>query len=179
MKIGILGTGSYVPEKILTNDDLSKIVETNDEWIRTRTGIEERRIAAPDEATSDLSYKASEKAIEDAGIDKNEIELVIVATMTPDHAAASTAAVVQNKLGINAAAFDLSALQPGLTDRRDPGASAPAAGLRAGRACGPACGRDGRLRPFDGRAFPTAFRSARGASFHGSCLRAASSSSGP
>ena len=109
MKIGILGTGSYVPEKILTNDDLEKIVDTNDEWIRTRTGIEERRIAASNEATSDLSYKAAERAIENAKVNKNEIELVILATMTPDHAAASTAALVQNKLGLNAAAFDLSA----------------------------------------------------------------------
>ena len=109
MRIGILGTGSYVPEKILTNDDLAKIVETSDEWIRTRTGIEERRIAAPEEATSDLSYIAAERAIENAGIDKDEIGLVIVATMTPDHAAASTAAIVQNRLGIDAAAFDLSA----------------------------------------------------------------------
>ena len=89
MKIGILGTGSYVPEKILTNDDLEKIVDTNDEWIRTRTGIEERRIAASNEATSDLSYKAAERAIENAKVNKNEIELVILATMTPDHAAAS------------------------------------------------------------------------------------------
>ena len=109
MRIGILGTGSYVPEKILTNDDLAKIVETSDEWIRTRTGIEERRIAAPEEATSDLSYIAAERAIENAGVDKDEIGLVIVATMTPDHAAASTAAIVQNRLGIDAAAFDLSA----------------------------------------------------------------------
>ena len=109
MRIGILGTGSYVPEKILTNDDLAKIVETSDEWIRTRTGIEERRIAAPEEATSDLSYIAAERAIENAGVDKDEIGLVIVATMTPDHAAASTAAIVQNRLGLDAAAIDLSA----------------------------------------------------------------------
>ena len=100
MKIGILGTGSYVPEKVLTNDDLAKMVDTNDEWITTRTGIKERRIVAENEATSDLAIKAA---------DKNEMELVIVATITPDHIAASTAAVVQNKLGIRAAAFDLSA----------------------------------------------------------------------
>ena len=80
-----MGTGSYVPEKVLTNDDLSKIVETNDEWIRTRSGIRERRIASEEEATSDLAYRAAERAIEDAGINKNEIELVIVATMSPDH----------------------------------------------------------------------------------------------
>ncbi|EEY35859.1 beta-ketoacyl-ACP synthase III [Pseudoleptotrichia goodfellowii] len=109
MRVGILGTGSYLPEKVMTNDDLSKFVDTNDEWIRTRTGIRERRIAAENEATSDLAYKAAEKAIENAKIDKNEIDLVIVATMSPDHITPATAAIVQDKLGINAAAFDLSA----------------------------------------------------------------------
>lgn len=109
MRVGILGTGSYLPEKVMTNDDLSKFVDTNDEWIRTRTGIRERRIAGENEATSDLAYKAAEKAIENAKIDKNEIDLVIVATMSPDHITPATAAIVQDKLGINAAAFDLSA----------------------------------------------------------------------
>lgn len=109
MNIGILGTGSYVPDKILTNEDLEKMVDTNDEWITTRTGIKERRIVSENEKTSDLAWKAAERAIEDAGIDKNEIDLIIVATITPDHVAASTAAIVQNKLGIKAAAFDLSA----------------------------------------------------------------------
>ena len=109
MRVGIMGTGSYVPERILTNNDLAKIVDTNDEWITTRTGIRERRIAADDEATSDLAFKATEKAIIDAEIDKNEIELIIVATMTQDHLTPSTAALVQDKLGIKAAAFDVSA----------------------------------------------------------------------
>ena len=109
MRVGIMGTGSYVPERILTNNDLAKIVDTNDEWITTRTGIRERRIASDDEATSDLAFKAAEKAIMDAGIDKNEIELIIVATMTQDHLTPSTAALVQDKLGIKAAAFDVSA----------------------------------------------------------------------
>ena len=109
MRVGIMGTGSYVPERILTNNDLAKIVDTNDEWITTRTGIRERRIASDDEATSDLAFKAAEKAIIDAGIDKNEIELIIVATMTQDHLTPSTAALVQDKLGITAAAFDVSA----------------------------------------------------------------------
>ena len=104
-----MGTGSYVPEKVLTNDDLSKIVETNDEWIRTRSGIRERRIASEEEATSDLAYRAAERAIEDAGINKNEIELVIVATMSPDHITPSTAAIVQDKLGISCGAFDVGA----------------------------------------------------------------------
>ena len=84
-------------------------MDTNDEWITVRTGIKERRIADENEATSDLAFRAAEKAIEDAGIDKNEIDLVIVATMTPDYGTPSTAALVQDKLGINAAAFDLGA----------------------------------------------------------------------
>lgn len=109
MRVGILGTGSYVPKKILTNNDLAKIVDTNDEWITTRTGIKERRIVSENEATSDLGYEAALKAIEDAKINKNEIDLIIVATMTPDHAAASTAAVIQHKLDIKVPAFDLSA----------------------------------------------------------------------
>lgn len=109
LKIGILGTGSYLPEKILTNHDLELMVDTSDEWITSRTGIKERRIAAENEATSDLSYKAALKAIENAGIDKNEIELVIVASSTPDHLMPSTAALVQNMLGIKAAGFDLEA----------------------------------------------------------------------
>ena len=110
MKIGILGIGSYLPERILTNKEMESIVDTTDEWITSRTGIRERRIAADDEATSDLSYKAALKAIEDAGIDKDEIELVIVATTTPDYSMPSTAAIVQDKIGIRkAAAFDMEA----------------------------------------------------------------------
>ena len=109
MKIGVLGTGSFAPEKILTNDDLAKMVDTNDEWISTRTGIKERRIASADEATSDLAYRAALNAIDNAGIDKNEIELVIVATMTSDHFTPSTAALVQDKLCIKASAFAPSA----------------------------------------------------------------------
>ena len=102
MKVGILGTGSYLPEKILTNDDLSKIVDTNDEWIQTRTGIKERRIAADDQATSDLAYAAALKALEDDGIYNNVIDLVIVALSTEDYAMPSSAALVQDKLGIKA-----------------------------------------------------------------------------
>ena len=110
LKIGILGIGSYLPERILTNKEMESIVDTTDEWITSRTGIRERRIAADDEATSDLSYKAALKAIEDAGIDKDEIELVIVATTTPDYSMPSTAAIVQDKIGIRkAAAFDMEA----------------------------------------------------------------------
>ncbi|ETT63171.1 MULTISPECIES: beta-ketoacyl-ACP synthase III [Paenibacillus] len=108
--VGIIGTGKYVPERILTNSDLEKIVETNDEWIVSRTGIRERHIAAPEQATSDLAYEAALKALESAGMKAEELDLIIVATVTPDSAFPSTACILQDKLGAkNAAAFDLSA----------------------------------------------------------------------
>ncbi|QJC54349.1 ketoacyl-ACP synthase III [Paenibacillus albicereus] len=110
MSVGIIGTGKYVPEKVLTNQDLERIVETNDEWIVTRTGIRERRIAADDQATSDLAYEASVKALESAGITAEQLDLVIVATITPDMFFPSTASLLQDRLGASrAAAFDLSA----------------------------------------------------------------------
>ncbi|MDF9839105.1 MULTISPECIES: beta-ketoacyl-ACP synthase III [unclassified Paenibacillus] len=108
--VGIIGTGKYVPEKILTNSDLEKIVETNDEWIVSRTGIRERHIAAPHEATSDLAYEAALKALESAGMKAEDLELIIIATITPDTSFPSTACILQDKLGAkSAAAFDLSA----------------------------------------------------------------------
>ncbi|MEK3714925.1 beta-ketoacyl-ACP synthase 3 [Paenibacillus sp. FSL R7-0333] len=108
--VGIIGTGKYVPERILTNSDLEKIVETNDEWIVSRTGIRERHIAAPEQATSDLAYEAALKALKSAGMKAEELDLIIVATVTPDSAFPSTACILQDKLGAkNAAAFDLSA----------------------------------------------------------------------
>lgn len=107
---GILGTGSYLPEKIMTNFDLEKIVDTNDEWIISRTGIRERRIADPEVATSDLATIAALKAIEDAGLTAMEIDLIIVATTTPDMPFPATACIVQANIGaVNAAAFDLEA----------------------------------------------------------------------
>ncbi|MNO43055.1 3-oxoacyl-[acyl-carrier-protein] synthase 3 [compost metagenome] len=108
--VGIIGTGKYVPEKILTNSDLEKIVETNDEWIVSRTGIRERHIAAPHEATSDLAYEAAIRALDSAGMKAEDLELIIIATVTPDSAFPSTACILQDKLGARgAAAFDLSA----------------------------------------------------------------------
>jgi 3-oxoacyl-[acyl-carrier-protein] synthase III len=108
--VSIIGTGSYVPERVMTNDALSKLVDTTDEWITTRTGIKERRIAAPEEATSDLAAKAAEAALENAGIMAEEVDLIIVATVTPDMIFPSTACIVQHKIGAkNAACFDVSA----------------------------------------------------------------------
>ncbi|MCG7376974.1 ketoacyl-ACP synthase III [Paenibacillus sp. ACRSA] len=108
--VGVIGTGKYVPEKILTNSDLEKMVDTNDEWIVSRTGIKERHIAAPDQATSDLAYEAAIKALESAGMTGSDLDLIIVATITPDSAFPSTACILQDKLGAKgAAAFDLSA----------------------------------------------------------------------
>ena len=106
----ISGVGSYVPERILTNADLEKLVETTDEWITTRTGIKERRIAAANEFTSDLATKAAERAMKMAGIAADQIDLIIVATLTPDMPFPSTACLVQRKLGAaRAAAFDIEA----------------------------------------------------------------------
>lgn len=109
--IALLGTGSYVPERIMTNDELSHLVETSDEWIFSRTGIRERRIAAEGEATSDLAAMAARRALESAGLSASQIDLVIVATVTPDMPMPATACIVQKKLGIplNAACFDLNA----------------------------------------------------------------------
>lgn len=108
--VSITGIGSYVPEKILTNADLEKTVETSDEWITSRTGIKERRIAAKDEFTSDMAAKAAERAMKMAGVTADQIDLIIVATITPDMPFPATACLVQQKLGAKrAAAFDLEA----------------------------------------------------------------------
>ncbi len=107
--VGISGVGSYVPEKIVTNHDLSKIVETSNEWIIERTGIHERRIADDDMATSDIATKASINALEDAKLRPEDIDLIIVATVTADHAFPSTACIIQKNIGaVKAAAFDIS-----------------------------------------------------------------------
>lgn len=110
----IIGTGSYLPEKKLSNRDLESMVDTSDEWIYTRTGIRNRHIAAEYETTSDLALKASQRAIAAANIDASEIDLIIVATSTPDMIFPSTACLLQAKLGIKGgAAFDLQAVCTG------------------------------------------------------------------
>jgi len=102
--VGIIGVGYYVPEKILTNFDLEKMVDTNDEWIVDRTGIRERRIAEDDVPTSQLAIKAAQNAIDNAGIKAEEIDLIIVATLTSDRTIPSTACILQDKLGATHAA---------------------------------------------------------------------------
>lgn len=110
----IVGTGSYLPEKILTNAELEDMVDTTDEWIVSRTGIKERRIAAENELTCDLAEKASLKALESAGVNNQDIDLIIVATTTPDRVFPSTACLLQERLGIHgSAAFDLQAVCTG------------------------------------------------------------------
>src|SRR5438105_12967408 len=102
--VSIIGTGSYVPKKILTNKDLSRMVDTSDEWITTRTGIKERRIAAKDEQTSDMATKAALKALEQAEVEAKDVDLILVATATPDMLVPATACFVPKKIGANNAA---------------------------------------------------------------------------
>lgn len=111
----IVGTGSYLPEKVLTNADLARMVDTSDEWIRTRSGIRERRIAAEGQLASDLALAASLRALEAAGASPSEVDLVIVATTTPDMVFPSTACILQSKLGIatHGPAFDVQAVCSG------------------------------------------------------------------
>ena len=106
----IIGLGSYLPERILDNRELERIVETSDEWIVTRTGMRERRIAALDEFTSDLGAKAAERALQSCGLDAGSIDMILVATMTPDHISPSTANLIQAKIKAdNAASMDIQA----------------------------------------------------------------------
>ncbi|SDM45316.1 3-oxoacyl-[acyl-carrier-protein] synthase-3 [Psychrobacillus sp. OK028] len=110
MNAGIIGLGTYAPEHILTNEDLEKRMDTSDEWIRTMTGIEERRIAGAEENTSHMAVKAAKEAIKDAGINADQIGLILVATVTPDRPFPSVSTMLQEQLGAkNAAAMDLSA----------------------------------------------------------------------
>ncbi len=110
IRVGVLGLGVHVPENIVTNDDLARIMDTSDEWIRTRTGIERRHIASEDESTSDMATIAAQKAIKDAGLAVEDIDLILVATATPDYMFPSTACLVQDKLGArNIGAMDIGA----------------------------------------------------------------------
>ena len=98
-RIGMTGLGMYVPPRVLTNHDLERMVDTNDEWIRTRTGIRERHIAAPGTTTSDLAFKAAQMALKQSGMDPKKLELIIVATTTPDMLFPSTSCLLQQRLG--------------------------------------------------------------------------------
>lgn len=109
----IAGVGGYLPEQVLTNADLERMVETSDEWIVTRTGIKERRIAPPEIATSDMVVEAARSAMERAGVGADDIGMLIVATSTPDHVMPSTACVAQAKLGLSCPAFDVNAVCSG------------------------------------------------------------------
>jgi 3-oxoacyl-[acyl-carrier-protein] synthase III len=110
MNAGIVGLGRYLPEKVVTNFDLEKIMETSDEWIRTRTGIEERRIASDEVNTSDMAFEAAKNALRDANLSANDIDLILVATVTPDQPFPSVACMIQERLEAkNAAAMDISA----------------------------------------------------------------------
>ena len=110
MRARIIGIGSYLPQKVLTNSDLEQLVDTTDEWISSRTGMKERRIAASDEFSSDMAVNAAAKALADAGVASEQIDLILVATATPDYLMPSTAALVQSRLGAaRAAAFDIQA----------------------------------------------------------------------
>lgn len=110
LRASIVATGSYVPARVLTNADLEKMVDTTDEWILTRTGIRERHIAAPDEATSDMGAEAARRALANAGVSPEDVDLIIVATITPDMGFPNTACFVQSKIGAtNAFCFDIEA----------------------------------------------------------------------
>jgi 3-oxoacyl-[acyl-carrier-protein] synthase III len=109
----IIGTGSFLPDTILSNDDLERMVDTSDEWIYSRTGIKERRLADPADATSDLAVRAGERALACAGVSADEVDLLIVGTSTPDHMIPSAASIVQDKLGLSCGAFDVNAVCTG------------------------------------------------------------------
>lgn len=116
MGVRIIGTGSYVPEKILTNRDLERMVETSDEWIQTRTGIRERHIAESGIASSDLAVEAARRALESAGVAPSDLSFLSVASVTPDHPFPSTSCILQSKLGVpsSCACYDVQAACSGL-----------------------------------------------------------------
>ena len=127
--VGIAGTGSYVPERVVPNAFFEKLVDTSDEWIVQRTGIETRRFAADDQATSDLSLEAAKRALESAGVKQEELDLVVLGTLTPDYLLPSTACLVQDRLGaVNAGAFDVNAACKGFLTALHTGEAFVAAG---------------------------------------------------
>ena len=106
----VKGCGSCLPGKVVTNDDIAKMVDTSDEWITTRTGIKQRHFVEENEMTSDLAYEAAKRALENAGIDAKDVDLIVVGTTTPDDTFPATAVKVQSRLGLNGgAAFDVQA----------------------------------------------------------------------
>ncbi|TVP73408.1 MAG: ketoacyl-ACP synthase III [Nitriliruptor sp.] len=107
--MAIAGLGVHLPDRVVTNDDLAEVLDTSDEWIRTRTGIRQRHVAAPEEATSDLAAAAARDALADAGLEAAALAAVIVATTSPDHAVSATAPLVASALGVAVPAFDLNA----------------------------------------------------------------------
>jgi 3-oxoacyl-[acyl-carrier-protein] synthase-3 len=123
LPVAITGLGSYLPEKVVTNDDLAQRLDTSDEWIQTRTGIRERHHAAPEEATSDLALHAARRALADAGLVAEDIDVVIVATTTPDYPVPATAPIVAATLGLHCMAFDLNAACSGFVYGMQVGAS--------------------------------------------------------
>jgi 3-oxoacyl-[acyl-carrier-protein] synthase-3 len=128
--VAITGLGSYLPEQVVTNDDLSKRLDTSDEWIRTRTGIRERHYAAAEEATSDLALMAARRALDDAGLVPTDVDVLIIATTTPDHPVPATAPIVAARLGLTCTAFDLNAACSGFVYGLQVGSTLAATGSR-------------------------------------------------
>ena len=130
LPVEIAALGAYLPEKVLTNDDLSRMVDTSDEWIFSRTGIRERRLAAPEEATSDMAIAAARQALEAAAMEPEDLDAVLMATCTPDHLFPATACLVQAAIGAtNAMACDVEAACSGFLFALSWGASAVATGI--------------------------------------------------
>ncbi len=109
LPVAVTGLGAYLPERVVTNDDLARVLDTSDEWIRTRTGIRERRVVAADQATSDLAIEAGRRALRQAGVAATDLGAILVATTTPDHTVPGTAPLVAAGLGAEVAAFDVNA----------------------------------------------------------------------